>query len=133
MSMKGNLYWLLLVISITSYLSVGYAFAPPGNPSCYEDLSGNFCDLLNKPFEAILTPFSDFLGPFFPLLFWGPVMAILWIRNSNPILTGIIGVVVAATIKGISPQALAIGYGLVFMTMAITVYRLIKLRIENPQ
>lgn len=129
----NRLYSVVFVLLAVSGLTVGYAFAPPGNPTCYENLTGDYCNLLNQPFNAILTPYSDFLGPFFPLLFWGPVMAILWIRNANPILTGIIGLVVASTVTGITNQQLAIGWSLIGLTIGITLFRLIKLRLDNPQ
>lgn len=106
---------------------------PAGNPACYEDLEGDFCNLLEKPFNAVLAPYNAYLGTWFPIIFWGPIMAILWIRNANPILTGIIGVMIAGSLTTITPQALNIGWVLVALTITVTMFRLIKLRPENPQ
>lgn len=105
---------------------------PIGNPNCWEKLDFNFCGLLTKPLEAIQAPFESYFGTWFLVIIWGLFISILWIRSQNPMLVGIVGVIIAGTIPALNSKAIGIGILLVGISIAVAIYQLYQQRTTYP-
>lgn len=107
-------------------------FADERPALCYEDVS-DMCGLLSgnptEVFDAILEPIDSQVAGYGLLFVWGGIMAILWFKTENIMLLGIVGVVVSATITGLSEDAKGIGMLLLAVSIGILLFQLIRQRV----
>lgn len=110
----------------------------PANPECFE--LGE-CDFFERPFDVMILPFEAVFGGFTLVILWGIIMAVLWLRVSNTMLTGVIGILLAATfarpneqgiLEGFPAEAQAIGWGLLIFAAGIAVYQILTVRVHFP-
>ncbi len=117
-------------LAIPSF-TVGSAFAyGPNDPECYEIGS---CDFFQQPFDAMIAPFETVLGGFTYVVLWGIIMGILWLRVSNTMVVGIVGVALAAMFtQGFDDETKIIGYALLALALGIAIYQLVIVRVHYP-
>lgn len=123
-----RIFYLLPVILISFPL----AFADSRPTLCYEDVS-DMCGLLSgNPtdfFSAILAPLDAQVAGYGLMILWGGILAMLWFKTENIMLMGIVGVIVAATITGLSDQAKGIGMMLLAVSIGILLFQMIRQRV----
>lgn len=100
----------------------------PPNTKCYEL---GTCDLFGNPLEAMLEPFYGAMGQFFLVIMWGLIIAIIWLRTSNTMLTGVVGIGIAS-IFVFSEETQLLGALLVGAAVGMVVYQLYIQRINFP-
>jgi len=126
---------ILFSITILDYsgsldIQTSYSFGP-ANPEPYElgELDNFFAD----PFNEIIAPFEATLGDFTLVLAWAIIIGILWLRVSNTMMVGVIGVALAALFtQGFSEDAQQIGYALLGAAIAVAIYQIITVRVNFP-
>jgi disulfide bond formation protein DsbB len=60
-------------------------------------------------------------------------MGILWLRVSNTMVVGIVGVALAAMFtQGFDDETKIIGYGLLALALGIAIYQLVIVRVHYP-
>lgn len=108
------------------------AFADERPALCYEDatdmcglLSGNPADF----FEATLAPLDAQVSGYGLMILWGGILAMIWFKTENIMLLGIVGIIVAATITGLSDQAKGIGMLLLAVSIGILLFQMIRQRV----
>lgn len=139
---------LLLVVSITVSLTaipdvyathiggdifeghtdVSFSTDAPPNPQCYEL---GTCDLFANPLDAMLEPFFGAMGQFFLVIMWGLIIGIIWLRTSNTMLTGVVGIGIAS-IFVFSEETLLVGVLLLGAAVGMVVYQLYTQRLNFP-
>jgi len=134
-------YLRLSAITIFSLYLVGgitaYGFGP-NDPECFE--VGD-CPLFEAPFDAMLEPFNAVFQDFTLVVVWAIIMGILWIRVSNPMMVGIVGVGLASlfarpdaqgNLVGFSEEAQAVGWGLLILAVIVALYQILTVRVHFP-
>jgi hypothetical protein len=124
---------MILAIPITSV----YATHGPEH-LCFEANSdtdlGDLCGIGSGDpiliFSGILSPLETQLAGFSLIIFWGGILAILWFKTENIMLLAIVGIIVNATIIGISGTAQGIGLLLVGVANGILIFQLLRQRIS---
>src|SRR5690348_2517568 len=117
--MLSNILIILFVIG-----NLGNYMLSAGNPTCYEQINGTHCDLLTKPFNAVLTPFQFQFGQFFFVIFWGVEVGIIWLSSRNINMVAIVGIVIAvAGVSFLDKTSVGIGYLLIAVVIAVTMYQ----------
>jgi hypothetical protein len=101
--------------------------APP-NPACYEI---GTCDLFANPLDAMLEPFFGVMGQFFLVIMWGLIIGIIWLRTSNTMLTGVVGMGVSSLFV-FSEETQLVGVILLGAAIGMVVYQLYTQRINFP-
>ena len=103
-------------------------------PNCFE--SGN-CPV-NSPLDFFSYPFTFFFGDWFYVMVWGVIVGILFLRNKDPMLTSLVGVVIAGFFSGTSvmtssqtSSAFNIGYILFAISIGFFVWSAIN-KPPNP-
>lgn len=121
----------ILGVTIGLGLPIGSAFAyGPESPECYEIST---CDFFQQPFDAMIAPFNATFGGFTYVVLWGIIMGILWLRVSNTMVVGIVGVALAAMFtQGFGDEEKIIGYGLLALALGIAIYQLVIVRVHYP-
>ena len=61
------------------------------------------------------------------------LISVLWFKVQNTALVGIVGLVIAGSIVGLSEESLRVGLLLVAVSMGIIFYQLVQTRIQYPQ
>ena len=124
--MKSILFLPLLLFS----MPLAFAFDRPA--LCYEDPE-DMCGLLNGTpqdfFSAILSPLDAQVAGYGLMIMWGGIMAMIWFKTENIMLMAIVGLIVAATITGMSDQAKGIGMYLVAISIGILLFQMIRQRV----
>lgn len=132
----------LVAVSILSlYLVGGVSLVSgygPNDPECFE--LGD-CDLFAAPFDAMIEPFDAVFQDFTLVVVWGIIIGILWLRVSNPMMVGIVGVGLAAlftrpdangNLTGFSDEAQAVGWGLLILAIVVALYQILTVRVHFP-
>ena len=101
--------------------------------ACFEKMDGNLCGLLDAPFEAMLHAYDGIFGDLTIAVLWGILIAVLWMKVQNTALVGIVGLVLAGSIVGLSEESLRVGLLLVAVSMGILLFQLVQQRIKYPQ
>lgn len=101
--------------------------APP-NPACFEI---GTCDLFGNPLEAMLEPFFASFGNFFLIIIWGLIIGIIWLRTSNTMLTGVVGIGVSSLFV-FSEETQLLGVVLLGAAIGMVVYQLYTQRLNFP-
>lgn len=128
---KGWLF-VFVVLAISS-ITPHAAFAQTTRPAqCFEDFD-DMCGLLSgnpsTMFGAILTPLETQVVGFSLVILWGGLLGIVWLKTENIMLLGIIGVIVSATITGLSTNAQGIGMLLLGISIGVLLFQLIRQRV----
>ena len=100
----------------------------PENPACFEI---GTCDLFANPLDAMLEPFISSMGQFFLVIMWGLIIGIIWLRTSNTMLTGVVGMGIAS-IFVFSEETQVLGVVLLGAAIGIVVYQLYTQRLNFP-
>lgn len=111
-------YYLVLILTSSLFLSFGgdaFAGTPPIT-TCYNDPDPTVCGLTSSPFSAVMGIFDVIVPGFGTLLLWGPVVFAFWIKTQKAEIAGIVGIIIAATVTGLNPQA--INMGMVLMAIS---------------
>jgi hypothetical protein len=98
---------------------------------CFETLESGLCGFFSDPFKAVLEPFNAVLGDLTLVAFWGILLGILWIRTENLMLVSIVGILVSGTIATVYAPAQSIGLLLVAVSIGITLFQLIRHKIQT--
>ena len=122
-------YFTLILIVFVS--TIPMALAAPGE-FCFEQASGNMCGLLDSPFDAMLEAYDPVFGDLTIAILWGIMISLLWMKVQNTALVGIVGLVVAGAITGLSDEAYRIGIMLAVVAMGIMLFQLVQQRIKYP-
>lgn len=109
--------------------NMAIAFGPE-DPTCIEL---GTCDLFQNPFDTMIEPYKVAIGDLALVVIWAIIMAILWLRVSNTMVVGVVGVLLAGVFtQGFSPEAQAIGWALLAIAVAVAVYQIIVVRTHFP-
>lgn len=102
--------------------------------NCFE--AGN-CPFTN-PLELFTMPFTHFFGDFFFVMVWGVVLAVMFLKNKDPMLTSLVGILIAGFFSGSSvltnsatAQAFNIGWILVAISVGMFMWFTIQ-KARNP-
>ncbi len=98
---------------------------------CFEKMSGNMCNFYESPFAAVLAPFNSILGDLTLVVIWGIILGILWLRTENLMLVSIVGLVISSTAVGLYEPAAGMGLVLVGVSIGITIFQLIRHKIQT--
>lgn len=122
---------LLLGIGIIVFLIIPMVPAFAQN-YCWED-EDDMCGLKsNNPrnvFGSVLRPLESQLSGFALVIFWGGILGVIWLKTENIMILGIVGIMVSATITGLSSTAQGIGMLLLAISIGILLFQLIRQRI----
>ena len=123
----------MLAIPVLILFLIPSAYADERPALCYEDAS-DMCGLLSgNPadfFAATLAPLDAQVEGYGLMILWGGILAMLWFKTENIMLIGIVGIIIAATITGMSDQAKGIGMLLLAVSIGILLYQMIRQRIS---
>ena len=103
---------------------------------CFERIQADgmiLCGLLDKPFESMLEAYNPIFQDLTIAVLWGIIMAVLWMKVQNTALVGIVGLVIAGSVVGLSPESFRVGLLLVAVSMGIILFQLVQQRIQYPQ
>ena len=103
---------------------------PPDNLFCFEKI-GDLCGIYDKPFEAVLKPFEATLGDLTMVVIWGILIGVLWLRTSNLMLVSIVGILVSSSLTAVYEPARGIGLILVGISVGITLFQLIRHKVQT--
>ena len=117
---------------------VPMASATAENPTCVEL---GTCMFANDPLNVMLMPFDSIFGGLSIVIFWSLIVGILWLRTENPMLVGLVGIVMCASYlsvletQNIAPTvefegARLIGSVLFALSLGITIYHILSSRIH---
>ncbi len=132
---KGRIenYLKLSLLGIMPILFIGFIPSSqfgPTDPECFE--LGN-CNLFERPFDAMIEPYNATLGDFTLVAIWAIIIGILWLRVSNTMMVGLVGVALAGLFtQGFSAEAQIIGYGLLAVAIAVALYQIFLVRVHFP-
>jgi len=102
----------------------------PNDPECFEL---GTCDIFGAPFEAMIEPFNATLTDFTLVVIWAIIMGVLWLRVSNTMVVGVMGVALASLFtQGFSEQAQIIGWALLGVAIAVALYQILIVRTHFP-
>lgn len=87
--------------------------------------SGN----VTKTMQGLMVPLESQIPGFSMVILWGGYIGIIWFKTERIDMVGIIGILVSATATGISPTAVGIGSTLLFVSMGILLFQVIRQRI----
>jgi len=103
---------------------------------CFERMEADgmiLCGLLESPFESMLEAYNPIFQDLTIAVLWGIIMAVLWMKVQNTALVGIVGLVIAGSVIGLSEESFRVGLLLVAVSMGIILFQLVQQRIQYPQ
>lgn len=121
--------------------AIGYG---PNDPECFEVPDQEGCpSFFDAPFDRMLDPFFSVFEDFTYVVVWGIIIGILWLRVSNTMMVGVLGVALAAlftrpdpnnpaVLTGFSTDAQAVGWGLLILAVAVAIYQILQVRVHFP-
>lgn len=139
--MYSNTLLLSTILSLTVLGLLPSALADRGTMPdeelfCFERITADgqiLCGLLDKPFESMLEAYDPIFGDLTIAVLWGILIAVLWMKVQNTALVGIVGLVIAGSVIGLSPESFRVGLLLVAVSMGIILFQLVQQRIQYPQ
>lgn len=97
---------------------------------CYEL---GTCDFFAHPLDTMLEPFLAVFGAYFYIIIWGLLIGILWLRVSNTMLVGIVGLVLAGIMQAqFTAQTWTIGLMLLAIATTVLLYQIFTVRTHFP-
>ena len=91
------------------------------------------CGLLESPFESMLEAYNPIFQDLTIAVLWGVIMAVLWMKVQNTALVGIVGLVIAGSVIGLSEESFRVGLLLVAVSMGIILFQIVQQRIQYPK
>ena len=139
--MYSNTLLLSTILSLTVLGLLPSALADRGTMPddelfCFERIQADgmiLCGLLDKPFESMLEAYNPIFADLTIAVLWGIIIAVLWMKVQNTALVGIVGLVIAGSVIGLSPESFRVGLLLVAVSMGIILFQLVQQRIQYPQ
>ena len=139
--MYSNTLLLSTILSLTVLGLLPSALADRGTMPdeelfCFERITADgqiLCGMLDAPFESMLEAYDPIFGDLTIAVLWGIIMAVLWMKVQNTALVGIVGLVIAGSVVGLSPESFRVGLLLVAVSMGIILFQLVQQRIQYPQ
>ena len=139
--MYSNTLLLSTILSLTVLGLLPSALADRGTMPddelfCFERIQADgmiLCGLLDKPFESMLEAYNPIFQDLTIAVLWGIIMAVLWMKVQNTALVGIVGLVIAGSVIGLSEESFRVGLLLVAVSMGIILFQLVQQRIQYPQ
>lgn len=102
----------------------------PEDPTCIEL---GTCDLFSAPFDTMIEPYKVSIGDLALVVIWGIIMGILWLRVSNTMMVGVIGVALAAVFtQGFGEESEVIGWSLLALAIGVALYQILVVRTHFP-
>lgn len=89
------------------------------------------CGAFTNPFSASLAPLNAIMGDLTLVVIWGIVLGIIWLRTENLMLVSIVGLVISATAAGLYEPAQGMGLLLVGVSIGITIFQLVRHKIQT--
>jgi len=93
--------------------------------NCFELANCNFAN----PFELFTMPYTFFFGDFFYVMVWGVIIGVMFLKNKDPMLTSLVGIIIAGFFSGSSvltnsatAQAFNIGWILVAISVGMFIW-----------
>lgn len=121
--------YVTIVLSLPLFTGVSQQFGP-ANPSCIEL---GTCDFFEAPFDNMLEPYTSSWGDYIYPAVWGLIIFVIWSRVENPYIPAIIGVALAVFAQGLfSNEGRLIGYALLALSIGLTIYQLVTVRVHYP-
>jgi hypothetical protein len=100
---------------------------------CWEDET-DMCGLISSNpadvFGGIMDPLETQVGQFALVILWGGLMGVVWLKTENIMLLAITGLMVSATITGLSETAQGIGMLMLGISVGILLFQLIRQRVS---
>ena len=139
--MYSNTLLLSTILSLTVLGLLPSALADRGTMPdeelfCFEGITADgqiLCGMLDAPFESMLEAYDPIFGDLTIAVLWGILIAVLWMKVQNTALVGIVGLVIAGSVVGLSPESFRVGLLLVAVSMGIILFQLVQQRIQYPQ
>ncbi len=139
--MYSNTLLLSTILSLTVLGILPSALADRGTMDdselfCFEKIEADgqiLCGLLESPFESMLEAYDPIFADLTIAILWGIIIAVLWMKVQNTALVGIVGLVIAGSIIGLSEESFRVGLLLVAVSMGIIMFQLVQQRIQYPQ
>ncbi len=139
--MYSNTLLLSTILSLTVLGLLPSALADRGTMPdeelfCFERITADgqiLCGMLDAPFESMLEAYDPIFGDLTIAVLWGILIAVLWMKVQNTALVGIVGLVIAGSVVGLSPESFRVGLLLVAVSMGIILFQLVQQRIQYPQ
>lgn len=139
--MYSNTLLLSTILSLTVLGLLPSALADRGTMPdeelfCFERITADgqiLCGMLDAPFESMLEAYDPIFGDLTIAILWGILIAVLWMKVQNTALVGIVGLVIAGSVVGLSPESFRVGLLLVAVSMGIILFQLVQQRIQYPQ
>ncbi len=123
--------WWSIILGFIIMVPVA-VYAAPGD-LCFEDID-DMCGLLSKDpeqlFGSFMVPLESQAEGFSVVILWGGLLAIVWFKTEDIKILGVVGIVISATITGLSTQAQGIGMLLLGVSVGILLFQLIRQRVS---
>jgi len=120
----------LLGIAFTSSIT-NPVYSVPGS-NCFEQISCATTTLINQPWTTAKSYFDTFFtiagNSYTITIFWGVLIAVLWLRTQSPMLVMIVGIIVSTTAIGLNQLAVGIGLMLCSVAIGIILFQVIRQR-----
>jgi len=135
---KHIIFSIIILSSLPVILLQAYGQTCTGNSvlvdgvcrQCYEL---GTCEFFEHPLETMLEPFTAVFGAYFYIIIWGLLMGILWLRVSNTMVVGIVGLVLAILIQTqFTTETQVVGYVLLALAVAVLLYQIFTTRVHYP-
>ena len=96
--------------------------------NCYETST---CDFTQGAFNVMLMPLQWNLGDFTPVVLWGILIGIIWLRTHSVQLVGVVGIALNSLLVTFYAPAREVGLLLLALSVGIVVYQLITNRLHH--
>ena len=111
-------------------ISLPAAYGDPGD-LCQEQLSTDPCGLMSNPLSFATQPFDEIMPGFGGLMLWGPIVFAIWMVSKSPMITAVVGLIIAVSVTGLDQEAVGVGVLLVALSIGIAMFQLFP-RIKRP-
>lgn len=121
----------LLVLPFVTmpYAHADYCFEVLPDSNGTNDLCGLASGNLTKVFLSSNQPLEQLQPGFSLVILWGGILGIIWLKTERIDILGVVGIMVAGTITGLSPNAIGIGFGLLLVSGGILLFQVIRQRV----
>lgn len=120
---------MLLPVLQMPYAHADYCFEILPDANGTNTLCGLASGNITKVFLSANQPLEQVQPGFSLVILWGGILGVIWIKTERIDILGVIGIMVAGTITGLSPSAIGIGFGLLLVSGGILLFQVIRQRI----
>ena len=96
--------------------------------NCYETST---CDFTQDAFRTLLMPIEWNLGDFTPVVLWGLIIGVIWLRTHSVQLVGVVGIAINSLLVAFYEPAREIGFLLLALSVGIVIYQLVTNRLHH--